>query len=317
MGKKLKLYYAGDIHGSEKCFLKFVNAAKFYKADVLILGGDITGKGIVTLVERPGGGFGARFMGRDYEFQSDGEVLDLEKNIRFNGMYPYRCTQDELERMRADVAYMDTVWENVTKASVARWEELAAERLDGTGIRALAMAGNDDEWYIDDVLKTGSGMEYVDRQVIELGEYQVLSLSWANPTPWGSPREFSEADMAIELHRLAQDLDRGRHWIFNLHVPPYNSSLDMAAELTEDLAVVRKGGEPQIIPVGSTAVRSFIEEYQPVVSLHGHIHESRGVAKIGNTVCINPGSMYAEGVIHGALVTVEGAKVKQQQLVSG
>jgi len=55
-------------------------------------------------------------------------------------------------------------------------------------------------------------------------------------------------------------------------------------------------------PVGSTAVRELIEEYQPPLSLHGHIHESRGKTRIGETIAINPGSVYSEGSLQGAVI---------------
>ena len=72
-----------------------------------------------------------------------------------------------------------------------------------------------------------------------------------------------------------------------------------------------------LTPVGSTAVRELIERIQPVLALHGHIHESRGVANIGKTVAINPGSSYTEGVLQGVIVTLSGDKVVGQQLVTG
>ena len=77
------------------------------------------------------------------------------------------------------------------------------------------------------------------------------------------------------------------------------------------------GGEPRIVPVGSKAVRTLIEEVQPVLSLHGHIHESKAVAKIGKTTCVNPGSAYSEGVIDGAVVELRGHKIRSCQLVTG
>ena len=212
MSGKLTLYYAGDIHGSEKCFLKFVKAARFYGAQALILGGDITGKAIVTLVGDKSCGFDMSFLGRDYHLATEAELLEAEKSIRFNGMYPYPCDADELRHMDKDESYRNQVWEAVTKQSVQRWIELAQERLAGTGIRVLAMAGNDDEWYIDEVLDQDSCIEFCDRRVLDLEDWQVLSLSWANPTPWSSPREFSEEDLTSELKRLAQDLQPNRPW---------------------------------------------------------------------------------------------------------
>jgi Icc-related predicted phosphoesterase len=71
-----------------------------------------------------------------------------------------------------------------------------------------------------------------------------------------------------------------------------------------------------ITGVGSKAVRRAIETYQPILSLHGHIHESRGVATIGRTVCINPGSEYPDGVLRGAIVDFDRDGVKSYVLTS-
>jgi Icc-related predicted phosphoesterase len=70
-------------------------------------------------------------------------------------------------------------------------------------------------------------------------------------------------------------------------------------------------------PVGSTAVRAAIEEHQPLLSLHGHIHESGGAVRIGRTLAINAGSEYGEGVLRGVLVTVGGGKVLRYQATTG
>lgn len=59
--------------------------------------------------------------------------------------------------------------------------------------------------------------------------------------------------------------------------------------MRDDLTVVTDGGEPRMIGAGSTAVRELIERYQPKLSVHGHIHESRGISRLGSTVAVNPG----------------------------
>jgi Icc-related predicted phosphoesterase len=145
----------------------------------------------------------------------------------------------------------------------------------------------------------------------------MLSCSWTNPTPWHSPREESEDALLTRLNSLAEQLEPDLPTIFNLHCPPYDTPLDRAPQLTDDLRVVTDGSEPRIISVGSTAVRELIEEIQPVLSLHGHIHESKAVAKLGRTTCINPGSAYSEGVIDGALVELRAGTLASHQLVTG
>ena len=312
----MKLYYAGDVHGSEKCWRKFLNAARFYEVDTLVMGGDITGKVMVPIVVTGDGRHEASVLGRTETVADDG-LEELEKRIRFNGFYPYRCDRPEYERLESDTAYRDQVFTRLMVDEVERWIRLAEERLAGTGIRCFVMPGNDDEFAVDEALRSEMVVN-PDNRVVRLGdEAQMLSCSWTNPTPWDSPREEDEDALLERLRGLASRLEPGVPTIFNLHCPPHGTSLDRAPQLTADLQVVKDGGEPRIVSVGSTAVRTLIEEVQPVLSLHGHIHESRAVARIGRTTCVNPGSAYAEGVIDGAVVDVRKDKVRSCQLVTG
>jgi Icc-related predicted phosphoesterase len=311
----MRIYYAGDVHGSEKCWRKFLNAAKFYEVDTLILGGDITGKVMVPVVATGDGHHQARVLGRDETVTDDG-LEDLEKRIRFNGFYPYRCDRAEYERLERDQAHRETVFSQLMVDEVRRWIRLAEERLEGTGIRCLVMPGNDDEFAVDEALES-SYVVNPDGKVLELDDIQILSSCWTNPTPWNSPREEPEDQLRARLDGLAAQLDAGTPAIFNLHCPPVNTQLDRAPQLTADLKVVLDGGEPRIVSVGSHAVRELIERHQPLLSLHGHIHESRAIGKIGKTTCVNPGSAYSEGVIDGAVVDIRKGKVKACQLVSG
>jgi uncharacterized protein len=311
----VKLYYAGDVHGSEKCWRKFLNAARFYEVDTLIMGGDITGKLMVPVVASGNGSHQAQVLGR-LETVPTGELDELEKRIRFNGFYPYRCDRDEYARLESDTTHRDEVFTQLMVDEVRRWIALAEDRLRDTGIRCYVMPGNDDEFAIDAALES----DYVinpDNRVVRVGNHQMLSSSWTNPTPWNSPREEDEDALGQRLRDLAAQLEPGVPTIFNLHCPPYGTTLDKAPELSSDLRVLTDGGEPRIISVGSRAVRALIEQVQPVLSLHGHIHESKAVAKIGRTTCVNPGSAYSEGVIDGAVVDVRGDKVKSCQLVTG
>jgi Icc-related predicted phosphoesterase len=310
----MRLFYASDLHGSERLWRKFVNAPAFYEVDLLIMGGDLTGKVMVPVVQRGPGEWVARVLGRD----ETGEVEELERRIRLNGQYPVRVDEHELARLQDDAQHRDAVFRGLMRDELRRWVALAEEKLAGTGVRCLVMPGNDDEWDVDEVLAAATGaVESVDGRVVRVNGVQVLSCAWANPTPWNSPREEPEDALLDRLEGLAAGLEDGVPAVFNLHVPPYDSGLDLAPELTDDLRVVRRGGEPRLVPVGSTAVRTLIERHRPLLSLHGHVHESRGVARLGTTLCINPGSAYAEGVIDGAIVEIDDRGVVSHQLVSG
>jgi Icc-related predicted phosphoesterase len=148
-------------------------------------------------------------------------------------------------------------------------------------------------------------------------EHEIIGIGFSTPTPWHTERECSEEEYAAKIESLASQIQAMPKAIFDIHCPPYDSGLDHAPKLTEDLRPVTILGQPQLEPVGSTAVREGIQRYQPLLGLHGHVHESKGIVKIGRTVCINPGSEYTEGELAGALIRVNGSKVEQFQLVTG
>jgi Icc-related predicted phosphoesterase len=313
-----RLYFASDIHASEQVWRKFLNAPSFYGADVLVMGGDMSGKLLVPMVETKPGVWETKLFGKRQKAKGEERLLELEERARFNGFYPYRCDPVEMDRLERDPEYRDRLFREVMARSLDRWLDMAHDKLAGTGVRLYVMPGNDDPWEFDEVFdRVPEPVENVEGRVVAFDGVQMLSSGWSNPTPWDSPREKSEDELLKTFEEVAEDLQDGVPAIFNLHVPPYDSTLDMAPELTEDLQVVSKGGEVSMQPVGSTAVRRFIEDRQPMLSLHGHIHESRGAVKIGRTVAINPGSTYGEGVLDGAIVDIENAEVVSYQLVSG
>jgi uncharacterized protein len=311
------LFYASDIHGSERVFRKFLKAAPFYGADAVIFGGDITGKRLIPIVTSGAERWHAELFGQAWDVEAGSALDDLEARIRTNGFYPYRTSTDEVARMSSDPAYLHEVFTRVMTETAERWVSMADEQLRATRIPALMMPGNDDEPAVKSILAQGSWIIDAEGRVVELDGYQVASFGYSTTTPWHSPREVTEADMASALERLLATADANRPLILNLHDPPHASGLDLALKLTPDLRVVTAGGEAQREPVGSHAVRDAIERTRPVLSLHGHIHESRAAARLGGTLALNPGSSYGEGTLQGVVVRLEQNKVRGHQFVSG
>jgi uncharacterized protein len=322
--RNLKVVFATDFHGSEVCFRKTFNLAERAKADVVVLGGDWTGKALLPIVRGGGtgdggtGGYRAELLGQTVTPQSEAELLELERRTRFNGFYPFRCEQDEYEAMLASEELRDEVFKREMVRSVERWLEIAEQKLAGTGRVCVSLPGNDDEWAIDEALNGSTRVQNSDQRLIDVGdELQLLGFGASNRTPWDTPRELDEQQIYERLTALAGDATRPL--IANIHVPPYRSTLDNAPRLTDDLQIVKQAGVPVMIPVGSTAVRRFLEEAQPCVGLHGHIHESRSHARLGNTLVVNPGSTYSTGVLQAVVVTIDLNKqrVRGHQFVSG
>jgi uncharacterized protein len=312
-----RLFYAGDVHGSRVCWKKFVNAAAHYPADVLVMGGDICGKALVPIVRRGDGSYGAEVVGERRVARTAEELDQMQQAISTNGMYPLVVDQDEARALAEDSARREEAFEQALLDELRLWMRFADERLADTGTRAYVIPGNDDPWSVDAVLADGSSVVACDETVQRIGPHEMVSLGYSNRTPWQTPRELDEDELYARLRGLVDQLEEPRRAIFNVHVPPYESSLDTAFEVDEELRYVMKGGRPHEVPTGSPAVRQVIEEAQPLLSLHGHIHESRGVTRIGRTVAINPGSDYGSGRLDGCLVHLGPDRVINRYLVSG
>lgn len=312
----LRIFYASDVHGSDLCWRKFVNAAGHYDAQALIMGGDLTGKALVPIIRR-NGSYTALVIGEQRTASSDEERAELERAIRMNGFYPLVVTEDQHRAMRDDASVREKLFAGAMVEELARWISLADERLGDSDVAIYVMPGNDDPWFIDEVIEVDGVVTACDGRIVRVGGHEMVSCGFSNPTPWNSPRELGETELYEKISVLAEQLESPERAIFNLHVPPHGSGLDTATELDGELRPVLTAGQPHQIPVGSSAVRQLIEEYQPMLALHGHIHESRGITRIGRTVAINPGSDYAGGRIDGCVVDLEAAGVKSYQLVSG
>ena len=313
----LKIFFATDIHGSEVCFRKFLNAAKAYGANVLIMGGDMTGKMVIPLVEAAGGAYAYEWLGAPCQASRE-ELPERMKEIRLTGCYPYLTTPEEMSRLEEQPEEVKDVFRTVLRNSVRDWLALAAERLAGTGVECYITPGNDDDLALDMVFEEQGVVCNPEKKVVYIrDEIEMISSGYSNRTPWNSPREMDEEQLWAVIEQLAGQLVHPEKAIFNFHCPPYNSSLDTAARLDKTLKPITGIGGVQMGPVGSTAVLKAIKTYRPLLGLHGHVHESRGAIQIGRTLCVNPGSEYTEGVLRGCLLLLDKGKVRNYILTSG
>jgi Icc-related predicted phosphoesterase len=310
-----KIFFATDLHGSEMCWRKFINAARFYDCEVLICGGDMTGKAIIPIVEEGDGRFSVT-MADERQTVDAGLVPEIESNIRRKGYYPLRVTPERLHELDSDAEKRAECFREVMLDGVQRWMTIAEEKLKGSGVRIFVCPGNDDEMEVDDVVRQSPMVELGEGRLVEIDGFTMISTGWANPTPWNTHREEPEEKLAERIDSMAKLVPDASHAIFNLHPPPFQSGLDEAPAIDSDLKLMHGGRA--LRPVGSKAVRDAIDKHQPVLSLHGHVHESKGAVKLGKTLSINPGSSYEEGVLMAAIVNLDARKgVKSYQLVNG
>lgn len=316
---RIRLFYSADIHGSDRAFRKWLNAVTVYKADVIVFGGDIAGKVLVPIVRYSSDRFVAEVFGETIEV-SDGEPLaQLRAKIRAAGRYDVVMTPEEKAHYDANpAAVRDDLFPRAAFESLRSWIQLAEERLSQLGVTAFVMLGNDDYPELASLLD-GEFVKNVDEAVVELpGGFEMISLGYSNPTPWKTFRELPEEEILVRIRVMAERTHDPDRVVFNIHCPPHGTNLDQAALLDADLRPLLQRGQVTIGPVGSTAVRDSIREYQPLLTLHGHIHESPGIHRIRRTLAINPGSDYADGILRGALITLDPKKgVRSWQLVQG
>ena len=317
MARKTKIFFATDLHGSSKAFRKYLNAASVYRADVLVLGADLAGKAIQTIVARPGGRWQCRFIGTDHDLAEGEELVALEKLIEDHGYYPLRVQPDEFAEMETQ-GRVDAVFADLMAARLRSWMELADERLRPQGVPLYVMLGNDDPKELQPILDEATWATAAEGRILPIDDdHELASWGYSNITPWHSHREQSEEELAASLRELTGRLRDPERSIINVHVPPVGTGLDEAPVLDANLRVVQVLGQVKFAPVGSSAVRAVLEESQPLLGLHGHIHESAGIRRVGRTIAINPGSDYSTGALNGSLITLERDKVAAHQLVRG
>lgn len=312
----MRLFFATDIHGSDACWRKFLNCTAFYEADLLVLGGDMTGKALVPIVGNGEGRCYTYLQDQRHELDGAGEIARYERLIRDRGYYPIRLTSEELAEYSREPERLDALFHEAMRRTVEEWIALADERLAKTQVPCVVCPGNDDSEDIDDLLATAAWLQVGEGRAVDLpGGYQMVSTGWSNRTPWDTHREDDEPQLRARIDAMAALATApAERLIFNLHCPPYDTPLDVAPKISRDLVV---DGQ-QTAHVGSTAVRGAIEDFQPLLSLHGHIHESRAATRLGRTLAVNPGSSYEQGTLTGCVVELDGkSKVKKYKLTTG
>ena len=311
------MLFASDFHGNEMVWRKFLNSAKIFKCEWLVMGGDLTGKVLTPIVSQPDGTYKADFLEKT-EIIQPANLEAFRTQVKDHCYIPYVCTPKQFEELQqASQDEIERIFAVLEAQTLQEWIDLIPKKLT-KDVKVLIHPGNDDKFELDEVLKNSPYVTYAEESVVTLdGEHEAACCGWSNPTPWNSPRECSEEELMVKLEKLASQVKNVDRSVFCLHCPPFESQIDQAPLLDKDLRPVYEGGRPVIVPVGSKSVRAIIEKYQPLLGMHGHIHECRGFMNIGRTKCMNPGSEYTEGILSAYLIELDGDKIKKLQRVEG
>lgn len=313
-----RIVFTTDLHGSDVCFRKLLNAGKMHKADAIIVGGDITGKAIVPMVEEADGSHKAYLFEAEHVAKDESQLKMLEKRISSVGFYPLQVSQNEYRELSTDKKKLDEAFKSLMIERISAWVSLAEEHFKGTKTKFFLMPGNDDIFDIDPIIEKSDYVVDPEGKVVLVDErHEMISTGFSNMTPWKCPRDVPEEELAKRLDEMTSKIGDMKNAIFCFHVPPYNTNVDQAPKLDEKLQIVFEGGQVLMASVGSTAVRAAIEKHQPLLGLHGHIHESKAIERIGRTLCLNPGSEYAEGILHCALVNIDEKSVRGHMFLTG
>ena len=313
----VRIIQAADFHGSTAAWRKFMAAAKQHNAQHAIVSGDLTGKAIVPII-RSNGHYEGHLFGNRVVAETDAELAAFQARIENVGFYDHVSDLDEAQALDADAEALHRLFVQKMNDRLERWLEFASEYLEPLGIPLWVIPGNDDDQSVDPILNAAQYARNVDHQVVEIDEHhELVSMGDTSMTPWECPRDYPEEHMVVAVRDLVEKIKRPSSAIFNFHCPPFNTKIDQAPSLKENLEIEFEAGQVIMTSAGSPAIRRAVEEVQPLLSLHGHIHEARGVQKLGRTVALNPGSEYAEGIMKAAIVNLEPERVKGYMLISG
>ena len=315
---EVKMFFASDLHGSNVCFKKFVNSAQFYGVEVLILGGDLTGKAVIPIAEQEDGSFLACQHGESVRIADKDELDQFVKRQGNIGFYPVVMSESEYQRLSSDAEAQHSLFKKLVLERMREWTSFAAQKLKGTEIQLVTVPGNDDFREIDDILMQAPHFDFHEMQVCKFrGGYEMLYCGGSTPTPWDTEREYTEQQYVTRFAELLPQVTDMNRCIFNVHVPPFGTALDVCPKLDKNLKVVYEMGLPAQVHAGCQTLTDIIKQYQPLLGLHGHVHEGRAKVNIGKTICINPGSVYPEGILQGALITLRQGEVVQANLTQG
>src|ERR1700751_3968283 len=184
----MKVFFATDIHGSEICWRKFLNAAAFYKADMVILGGDVTGKVLVPLLAMPGY-WEVSFGGQRMRLETKTELDEIQRKIRDRGSYPSVMPPEELDALSEEDGSVDRRFTLEMTRGLDRWLDIAAGKLRGGDIPCILNGRHDQIWEIDDMTEQSPYVSFPQSKVLDIGGFYLASMGWTIPTPWNSFRE--------------------------------------------------------------------------------------------------------------------------------
>jgi len=315
-----RIYFATDVHGSDHVWRKWLSVPEFHKADILILAGDLTGKAIVPIVEQPDGTYSSTIYGREWKLKNKEEVKEMGERVSFTGYYPLVCTTERVTELSNNKEKLASLFKEMIGDRVKRWMELLIEKVDTKKTKVVVMPGNDDDFLIDPIIKSyeKEGIIYPLYKVVNICyDFEMISMDYANPTPWDTPRECSEEELQKKLEAEFKKVRDYSKTVCNFHCPPFGTRLDMAPKLTRDLTPVHVLGRPVMVHVGSKAVKNVEKKYQPLLGLHGHIHESYASDHVGKTLVVNPGSEYTEGILRGFIIDLNEKGIERWWKVEG
>jgi Icc-related predicted phosphoesterase len=299
-----RLFHTTDLHASELVWKKTLNSAEYYKADVILLLGDLTGKAIVPFVKVSDSEWYCNPYGKREIFSSREQVEERKNMFRNKGWYVFETTPTEVEEFKASPMKREELFTILMKHTLDKMlGQLDEVNFQQNTKKFVVCPGNDDIFEIDDVIKKHERVIFPLEKVVEIdSKREMVSCEYVNPTPWKTPRECSEEQLEKKLEKEIKRSNQTKNLICNFHAPPYGSGLDRAPKLDKDLKPITDFGNPIFENVGSKAVLNVIKKHQPLLGLHGHIHESAAHAKIGRTICMNPGSEYQIGTISGYVI---------------
>lgn len=314
-----RLFFAVDVHGASSVWRKWLKIPEMYDVQALLLCGDLTGKSLVPIIKKENGKYNAFYFGKNWTLETEQEIENIKNRIHDAGAYTLKCDMDKVRELQDDPGKVDKIMLEEMKKRLHHWLDLLINKIDLDKVDVVVMPGNDDDWEMDKVIKSyqDQGVVWALGEVIDVLGIPTISLDYVNPTPWDTPREDSEKGMAKRIEKIVAELKNPSQSIFNFHAPPYGTMLDLAPELDANRKPVTIAGQVNFVHVGSKAVTKALEKYQPLIGLHGHIHESYGNDKVGQTPVVNPGSEYGEGILRGYIVEVNQGEIENYWKVEG